>query len=119
MQSVEVYEHGNGVSPAAKEDSDSFPRTLDIVIDPPIEFGGKTYDSLHLEEPTAKQVRVAEVEFVGDYGPQHFRNFQVALISQVSNVPRGAIEDMRISQLLEAYAFLRHYSGHGPAIGQI
>ena len=80
---------------------------------------GKTYDRMHLEEPTAKMVRTAEQELTGDYGPHHQRNFQIKLVELASGIPRGAIEQMRISQLLEAYNFLRRWSGHGPAIGQI
>lgn len=115
---VEFYDRTNG---ADLVEGDKFPRTLDLVLDPPLEFKstGKIYDSMHLEEPTAKMVRTAEQELTGDYGPHHQRNFQIKLVELASGIPRAALEDMRISQLLEAYNFLRRYSGHGPAIGQI
>lgn len=124
MQGVEFFDRtGNGTDVeggANGLEENQAPRTLDLVLDPPLEFAnGKTYDSMHLEEPTAKMVRTAEQELTGDYGPHHQRNFQIKLVELASGIPRGAIEQMRISQLLEAYNFLRRWSGHGPAIGQI
>lgn len=123
MQGVEFFDRtGNGadVEGMVGAGDEQLPRTLDLVLDPPLEFSnGRTYDSMHLEEPTAKMVRTAEQELTGDYGPHHQRNFQIKLVELASGIPRGAIEQMRISQLLEAYNFLRRWSGHGPAIGQI
>jgi hypothetical protein len=79
---------------------DALPRSLDIEIDPLVDFSGKTYSSLHLEEPTMQMVNRAEQEM------PNTRGYQTALISHAAGVPRAVIDKMRISQANEAFAFL-------------
>jgi hypothetical protein len=98
---------------------DDLPRVLDVEVDPPVEWGNQTYASLHLEEPTARMVLRAEGELGPTPGIAQLRAYQIALVSNAANVPRGVIENMRISQVLECYAFLLPFIGGGPATGAI
>jgi hypothetical protein len=97
---------------------DAFPRTLDIEIDPPLEVNGKTYNSLHLEEPTARMVERAESELGAAMTVHSLRKYQIALVSQGSGAPRAVIEQMRISQVREAADFLSSFIGAGQATGE-
>ena len=103
---------------AATGSDDDAPRTLDIVIDPPVEWNSKTYESLHLEEPTAHMVERAEVELAGNVNVHALRKYQIALVSQCSGVPRQVVERMRISQVRECADFLSSFISGGPAIGE-
>lgn len=97
---------------------DAFPRVLDIDIEPPLEVNGKTYSSLHLEEPTARMVERAEAELAGNMSVHSLRKYQIALVSQGAAVPRAVIEQMRISQVREAADFLSSFIGAGPPTGE-
>src|ERR1700739_4519536 len=88
---------------------DGLPRSLDIEIDPPVQWDSKTFDHLHLEEPTARMVLRAEGELSGTVNMPQMRAYQIALVSHAAGVPRQVIEQMRISQMLEAFGFLAHF----------
>jgi hypothetical protein len=92
-------------------------RIKDIEIDPPIEVNGKTYDVLHLEEPTAQMIERAEQELSGAMSVHALRKYQISLVSLGSKTPRAVVERMRISQVKEAADFLSSFIGGGPAIG--
>ena len=94
------------------------PRALDLELDPPIDYQGKTYTTLHFEEPTTKQQRMSEQELAGGVNMLSLRNQQIALVSQCAGVPRNVVEMMRISQMVEAYNFLAPFSGGGPQTGE-
>ena len=114
MQTVLDTMNGNNVvdldgTPA----EDAFPRVLDIDIDPPVEFAGKIYDTMHLREPTFQEVRLAEGDLIRDATGRNTeassRAYALTLISKISGVPRGAIDQMRISQANEAFYFLTSF----------
>jgi Phage tail assembly chaperone proteins, E, or 41 or 14 len=108
--------------PAGVPAADAFPRVLDLEIDPPVE-AGQIYSTMHLREPTFQEVRTAETEMVRDaFGRAtdgSTRAYQLALISKVSGVPRQAIDQMRISQVDQAFLFLISFRPPGPATGEI
>jgi hypothetical protein len=110
---------GNGnlaaVEPVAR---DGIARTLDITLDPPVEWDSKFYDVLHLREPTGRMLLLAEGELTGDLNPQKLRKFQIALISHGADVPRQVIERLPASVLREAYNFLVKLSGGYQQIGE-
>jgi hypothetical protein len=93
------------------------PRVLDIEIDPPVEWNGKTYNVLHLKEPTGRQVERAEGELTANSNFQSLRKYQFALLSLVSGVPRQVIEQMRITQINEGTDFLRPFISGGQETG--
>lgn len=101
---------GNGVA--------RLPETLDIELDPPIEWNNSTYHQIHLEEPTGHMVERAEAELAGNMNVHTMRKYQIALVSQASNTPRQVIERMRISQIVEASDFLQRFIASGRATGE-
>jgi hypothetical protein len=110
---------GNGDLAAVEaRRQDGIPRTLDITLDPPIEWDSKFYDVLHLREPTGRMLLLAEGELTGDLNPQKLRKFQLALISQASGEPRQVIERLPASVIREAFNFLAKLSGGYPQIGE-
>jgi hypothetical protein len=107
---------GNGVDHAA--DDDNVPRELDIEIDPPVEDNGKTYSTLHLQEPTTGQTLRAEQELAAGTNIHTMRLYQISIVSQVSGVPRSAILKMPTSLVDEAGAFLASLPARGRATGE-
>lgn len=72
---------------------------------------------LHLREPTAKQIELAEREISvspRDATAAMMRRYQIVLLSQVAKLPREVIEDMPVTKLEEAYAFLAGLLNPGP-----
>lgn len=115
MSGVRAVAGGNG---GAEPSSDpALPRTLDLEIDPPVDWNGNTYSSMHLEEPTARMVERAEAELASGVTVHTLRKYQVALVSHGSGWPRGVIEQMRISQVQEAATFLSGFLQSGPETG--
>ena len=113
MQALETRANGEVAEPEGAE-----PRVLTIEIDPPIEWNNKTYDRLHLEEPTGHMVERAESELAGNMSVHALRKYQIALVSHASGQPRQVIERMRISQIREASDFLSRFIGGGQATGE-
>jgi hypothetical protein len=86
-------------------EEEPLPRTLDMDID--ITFQKKRFTSLHLEEPTAKQLERAEIELnTQNPTPYSMRRYQIALVAAVAQVPREVVLELRHSQLTEAFDFL-------------
>jgi Phage tail assembly chaperone proteins, E, or 41 or 14 len=81
--------------------------TLDLVLDSPIKVRGKTYDRLHLAEPTARMLETAEREFNGETPTIYsLRRYQISLVAVAAGVPRKVVRAMPISHLIEASDFL-------------
>ena len=80
-------------------------RMLDLDID--VTFQKKRFTSLHLEEPTAKQLERAEIE-LNTANPTAYtmRRYQIALVASVAEVPREVVLELKFSQLNEAFDFL-------------
>ena len=99
------------------EDDEPLARTLDMDID--ITFQKKRFTSLHLEEPTAKQLERAELELNSkDPTAYMFRRYQIALIAGVAKVPREVVLELRNSQLVEAFDFLAAMLAPSPKDGE-
>lgn len=79
---------------------------LDLVLASPIKVGGKTYDRLHLKEPTARMVETAEKAFNGGTTIYALRRYQMSLVSVVAGVPLTVVRAMPIRHLNEATNFL-------------
>lgn len=93
------------------------PRTLDMDID--ITFQKKRFTSLHLEEPTAKQMERAELE-LNNPNPTAYmmRRYQIALVAAVAQVPREVVLELKHSQLSEAFDFLAALLAPSPKDGE-
>lgn len=80
-------------------------RTLDMDID--VEFQRKRFTSLHLQEPTAKQLEKAEIELnVAVPTAYTMRRYQIALIAAVAKVPREVVLELTFTELNRAFDFL-------------
>jgi hypothetical protein len=81
------------------------PRTLDIEID--VTFQKKRFVTLHLEEPTGKQLERAELELNQvNQTPYTIRRYQIMLIAQVAQVPREVVLELKESEIMRAFNFL-------------
>lgn len=111
----------NGSSPglALAGAGDDVPRILVIDLDPPIEWNGKTYETMRIEEPTGRMVLKAESELQGGANFLTLRNYQFSLVSNASGIPRQAIEMMRISDITKASDFLASFMPGGLRTGGI
>ena len=96
---------------------DELPQVLTIEIDPPVEWNGKTYSELRLEEPIGRMIQKAEQELSSGASFAALRNYQFSLVSNCSGVPRAVIEQMRISQIQKAADFLARFMPGGLGIG--
>jgi Phage tail assembly chaperone proteins, E, or 41 or 14 len=96
---------------------DDFPRSLVIEIDPPIDWNGKTYGELRLEEPTGQMIQKAEQELSNGANFAALRNYQFSLVSNCSGVPRQVIMQMRITQIQQAADFLSRFMPGGLGTG--
>ena len=87
------------------EEEEPQARTLDMDID--VTFQKKRFTSLHLGEPTAKQLERAELE-LNTANPTAYtmRRYQIALVASVAQVPREVVLELKFSQLNEAFDFL-------------
>ena len=101
----------------AADEEESLPRTLDMDID--ITFQKKRFTSLHLEEPTAKQMERAELELNSPNPTAYMmRRYQIALVAAVAQVPREVVLELRSSQLVEAFDFLADLLAPTPKDGE-
>jgi Phage tail assembly chaperone proteins, E, or 41 or 14 len=90
---------------AASEDEPYAERTRDIDID--ITFQKKRFTTLHLEEPTGKQLERAELELnTNAPTPYMMRRYQITLIAAVAQVPREVVLELKQSQIEDAFDFL-------------
>jgi len=101
-------------------EAEPLPRTLDMDID--VTFQKKRFTSLHLEEPTAKQVERAELELGAntrsiDISPYQARRYQIALVAAVAQVPREVVLELKHSELMRAANFLRDLLEPSPKDG--
>jgi hypothetical protein len=97
-------------------DGEPLARTLDMDID--VTFQKKRFTSLHLEEPTAKQLERAEIELnTSNPNAYTMRRYQIALIAAVAGVPREVVLELKFSQLNEAFDFLSDLLAPSPRDG--
>lgn len=96
---------------------EALPHTLDMDID--ITFQKKRFTSLHLEEPTAKQLERAELE-LNTPNPTAYtmRRYQIALVAAVGQVPREVVLELRHSELTRAFDFLSDLLAPSPKDGE-
>jgi hypothetical protein len=96
----------------------STPKTLDLDIDPPVEFQRKRFDVLHLQEPTGGQLEKAEQELAGGPNAYTLRRYMITLVAAVAKVPREVVLAMRQSQIEAAFDFLSRSRPGGPPTGE-
>lgn len=125
LDRIPIRGTGNGADETRADDGT--PRILDLELDPPVEFNGKTYTVLHFEEPLAGNVKRAEQELANGASFAALRAYQFALVARTAQVPDsdamgvpgGVIEKMRISEVDRVFDFLSVFLPGGPGIGGI
>lgn len=93
-------------------------KTLDLEIDPPVEYQRKRFDVLHLREPTGAQLEKAEQELAGGPNAYTLRRYMITMVAAVAKVPREVVLAMRQSQIEEAFDFLSRSRPAGPPTGE-
>jgi len=77
----------------------------------PVEFAGKTYDTLELREPTAGELEKASTATTN-------MGVVINLISAVAKVPRKVVESLCQRDLKEAGDFLEAFSESDQTTGE-
>jgi hypothetical protein len=79
-----------------------------LTLKEPVEFGGKTYTSLDLKEPTAKQLAKA-MEY------ENSTEQQIILVAETAQVPPGLVELITMRDIMEAGRFFEGFMQPGAA----
>lgn len=106
---------GNGLA-ADEAPGEELPKTKDLEVD--LHFHNQHITVLHLQEPTAAQAERADRELAGGVNAHTLRKHQIALVAAVARVDKDVIGQMKVSQLAEAYDFLRALSERGQPTGE-
>lgn len=94
------------------------PATLDIEIDPPIEFQKKMFTVLHLREPRSGETQRALAEIAGGQNPYTQHRMATRLVSAVAKVPIEVVLLLPESQLKRAMGFFERIGESGPPTGE-
>ena len=93
------------------------PPSLEIDLPEPVAFGGVTYRSLTLAEPTVGMRRRAETAMRTGQTAANARQYQIILVAEAAGVPFAAVETMPVSALNAAQAYLQGFIEPGPPTG--
>ena len=89
----------------AAEPAEDRARVKELDID--VTFQKRRFTTLHLQEPTVKQIERAELELnQTSQTPYTMRRYQIALVAAVAGVPREVVLELPHSRLAEAFDFL-------------
>lgn len=102
----------NGTAPATQPGP-----TLELPIGAKLTSGAVSYDRLTLREPTVGQRRKAEMALTGGRTAATGRRYQMILVSEASGVPYGLAEQLPVSVLNAAEAFVLGFIEGGPRTG--
>lgn len=102
----------NSAGPAA-----SAGPTLELPIGAKLTSGAISYDKLTLREPTVGQRRKAETAIAAGRTAASGRRYQMILVSEASGVPYALAEQLPVSVLNAAEAFVLGFIEGGPKTG--
>lgn len=94
------------------------PATLTITLPTAIRFDNREYQDLVLHEPSVKQVLRADEQLRHGVTPSSMRNREIHLVSLVAGVPVPVIEQLPISTLNRAMAYISPFLTDGQATGE-
>ena len=94
------------------------PATLDIELDPPIEFAKKTFTMLHLREPTSGETQQALAEIANGSNPYTQHRMATRLVALVAKVPVEVVLKLPESQVQRALDFFARIGTAGRLIGE-
>lgn len=98
----------------------ALPDSLTIPIEPPIAFQGANYTQIVLREPKIDHVRQAQEQLrSGQNIPHNETNYRMHLVSKVAGVPFPVVQQMGVSRINAAMAFLNLFMFAGLGTGSI
>jgi len=89
-----------------------------LVLSRPINFDGREYVQLILQEPTVKHVLRAEEQLRNGVTQHSLRNREIHLVALTAGVPVPVVEQMRISELNQAMAYISPFLQAGQPTGE-
>jgi hypothetical protein len=99
------------------DQADNQPDTLEVDLPEPVSYGGVTYSSLNLREPTLGARRKAESAYRSGRTIAATRHYQILIVAAASDADFGAVENMPVSALNAAEAYLRGFLQPGRPTG--
>jgi Phage tail assembly chaperone proteins, E, or 41 or 14 len=98
--------------------TDDLPITKTIVLATPIKYENQEYAQLVLREPRAKEVLQADEHIKNGMNAWTLRNRQLHLVAKVAAVPFPVIEQLPISALNNAMAYIDRFLVPGQETGE-
>lgn len=96
---------------------ESQPDQLDLALPAPLVSGGVTYERLSLCEPTVGMRRRAETALRGGATVANARHYQIVLVAEASGLPFDVAEQLPVSMLNDAQAYLQGFIQPGRRTG--
>jgi hypothetical protein len=87
---------------------------LELEMAEPIDHGGKTYSSVVLREPKAREVQQALAMLGTSATPDSMFKYNTTLMAAVSGLPRQVVEQLPIRQFSEGARYLESFLEVGP-----
>ena len=104
---------------AAEPDASNAPdSTLDIEVNPPIEFQKKMFTVLHLREPTSGETQQALAEIANGSNAYTQHRMATRLVASVAKVPIEVVLKLPESQVKRAMDFFTRIGDDGPPTGE-
>jgi hypothetical protein len=97
--------------------TDELPATFSLELAKPISFDGREFATLVLREPRVKEVLQADEQLRHGVTPASLRNREIHLVSKVAGVPLPVVEQINISALNAAMAYLNPFLNSGQVTG--
>src|SRR3712207_5095212 len=92
---------------------------MEIELDEPIEFAGKSYSSVLLRESKAREVEQALAVVGESTTPDAAYRYQIMLLSKVSGLPRQVIEQFPVRKLRLGFNYVTDFlEDDGPKTGE-
>lgn len=98
-------------------DTTDLPATFSLELAKPVTFDGREFTTLVLREPRVKEVLQADEQLRHGVNPGSLRNREIHLVSKVAGVPLPVVEQINISALNAAMAYLNPFLNGGPETG--
>jgi hypothetical protein len=113
-----IIDQFDAAEPEATREPEPPPATLDLELDPPIEFQKKTFTVLHLREPRSGETQRALAELANGSNPYTQHRMATRLVAAVAQVPVEVVLKMPEGQVRRAMDFFERIGNAGQATGE-
>lgn len=113
-----IIDQFDAAEPEETREPEPLPATLDLEIDPPVEFQKKIFTVLHLREPRSGETQQALAEIAGGSNPYTQHRMATRLVASVAKVPVEVVLKMPESQVRKAMDFFERIGNSGPETGE-